>query len=192
MSFQPYHPSRFGVLVPENLRTGVQDPDRAFYFDQVTSVSVDYPREVTQQPFEDGSQAATDNRTDGSPVVQVAAVLVDKPLSEGPQFYPLPFQTPDRCLRRLREFLALRQLNTTVAASLPGQPPWVRMLVGRASAVPRPNGAAIDVTFELRQARIVRLRTAAAIPDADLKAAGLGLGDDGVVQVGTLGGYGST
>lgn len=192
MSFLPFHPSRFGILVPEDPRTGVALVDQSFYFDQIVSVSVELPREVARHPFEFGSEAAADNVSDDSEQVQVAAVLVDKPSSEGPSFYPLPVQPIDRAIRRLRDFLALRDRKAFLSVALPGRPPLISQQIGRTSYQPRASGGAIDVTFSLVHARVVRLRTVSSIPDADLKAAGLGGGELGTVEIGTYGGVGAT
>lgn len=192
MSFLPFHPSRFGILVPEDPRTGVALVAQMFCFDQVTDVSVELPREVNRHPFEFGSEAAADNVTDDSEQTQVSAVLVDKPSSEGPAFYPIPVQPIDRAVKRLRDFLALRDRRPFLTVALPGRPPLLSQQIGRVSYKPRPTGGAIDVTFNLIHARVVRLRTVSQIPDSDLKAAGLGGGELGTVEIGTFGGYGIT
>jgi hypothetical protein len=211
VSFLPFHPSRFGILVPEDPRTGVALVDQSFYFDQVVSVSTELPREVSRHPFEFGSEAAADNVSDDSEQVQVVAVLVDKPSSLPPDmgaswrdrfeqmvadrsqnlilggFVPI-----DRAVKRLRDFLALRDRKAFLSVALPGRPPLISQQIGRTSYQPRASGGAIDVTFTLTHARVVRLRVVSSIPDADLKAAGLGGGELGTVEIGTFGGFGAT
>lgn len=85
MSFQPYHPSRLGLVVPEDLQTGALATDRTFAFDGVLEWSADDPTQIARHPVELGLKAVTDARLKGEPQrVQVTFLLTDTPDDPNP------------------------------------------------------------------------------------------------------------
>lgn len=85
MSFAPYHPSRLGLVIPEDLRTGALIADRTFAFDGVLEWSADDPTTIARHPVELGAKAVTDARLKADPVrVQATFLLTDTPDDPSP------------------------------------------------------------------------------------------------------------
>lgn len=212
MSFAPGHPSRLGLLIPEDLASGVLKPDETFAFDQVLEWSVEDPTTIARHPVEGGKKAVTDARLKADGIRASATfLLTDTPEQENPWATLADQDTikgfalavgaaakdrlanqvvqPDRAVRRLADFKRFAARNDALTIAVPGET-LRRMAVGTISHRPQGVGAALAVSVVFEELRIVTLRTVAQIPDADLAAAGFG-GNGGpsqVVQVGVVGG----
>lgn len=192
MSFLPFHPSRLGLIIPEDLLTGVYRPDRTFSFDGVIDWSAEDPTTVARHPVERGKKAVTDARLKADPRrMQATFLLTDTPEAESP-YLPIakPFTAPDRCVRRFADFERFAAANDPVTVSVPGKS-LRRMAIGTVRDRPHPNGVGLLVDVQFEELRIVTLRTGQQIPDTDLAAAGFGGGGASgstFVEVGVFGG----
>jgi hypothetical protein len=212
VSFAPGHPSRLGLVIPEDLASGLLRPDETFAFDGVLEWSVDDPTVIARHPVEGGKKAVTDARLKADGIrAQATYLLTDTPEQESPwavlkdqdtfKGFALSvgaalkdrlanqIEQGDRCVRRLNDFKRFAARNDAVTIAVPGET-LRRMAIGTIGHRPQGSGAALLVTVAYEELRIVTLRTVAQIPDADLAAAGFG-GNGGpsqVVQVGVIGG----
>ena len=210
MSFEPRHPSRYGLVIPEDLLTGVLRPDETFAFDGVLDWSAEDPTTIARHPVEMGRKAVTDARLKSEPLrLTVTFLLTDTPEEASPwaklkdlrdaedlgQSFRLigagvaagvggtvsmldPRKSRanvDRCLRRRDDFVRFAANNEPVTVSLPGKT-MRRMGIGTVRDKPHPSGVGLLMEVLFEELRIVTLREAAQIPDADLAAAGFGGG----------------
>ena len=96
----------------------------------------------------------------------------------------------DRCVRRFADFERFASANEPVTVSVPGKA-MRRMAIGTVRDRPHPSGVGLLIEVQFEELRIVILRTAQQIPDADLAAAGFGGGGASgstFVEVGVFGG----
>lgn len=191
MSFILHHPSSLGLVIPEELLSGALRPDRVFAFDGVIDWSDEDPTTIARHPVEAGKLAVTDARLKDAPTrLQATFLLTDSPDVDSPYVpIPIPYAAPDRCVRRLADWRRFVEGNDAVTVSLPGMTAR-RMAIGTVSTRPQGQGAALLVTVNFEQLRIVTLRTVAQIPDADLAAAGFGGGGGRGTTFVEVGGYG--
>lgn len=97
----------------------------------------------------------------------------------------------DRCVRRRDDFLRFAAQNDPVTVCGPGKTAR-RMGIGSIRDRPHPSGVGLLIEVQFEELRIVTLREAAQIPDADLAAAGFGgvskTAAQTFVEVGVFGG----
>lgn len=79
----------------------------------------------------------------------------------------------DRCVRRRDDFERFAAQNEPVTLSIPGKT-LRHMAIGSIRDSPHPSGVGLMLEVAFEELRIVTLREAAQIPDADLAAAGFG------------------
>ena len=225
MSFDPRHPSRFGLVIPEDLLTGALRPDETFAFDGVIDWSGEDPTTIARHPVELGKKSVTDARLKSDPQrLPVTFLLTDTPEEPSPwarlkdvldqdtvrgslrtvgtgigagaagtvsMFDPRKWSANvDRCVRRRDDFLRFAARNEPCTVSVPGKT-LRRMGIGAIRDRPHPSGVGLLSEVQFEELRIVTLRSAAQIPDADLAAAGFGGGGAGgttFVEVGVFGG----
>jgi hypothetical protein len=85
VSFAPGHPSRLGLVIPEDLASGLLRPDETFAFDGVLEWSVDDPTIIARHPVEGGKRAVTDARLKADGIrAQATYLLTDTPEQESP------------------------------------------------------------------------------------------------------------
>ena len=97
----------------------------------------------------------------------------------------------DRCIRRRDDFERFAAQNEPVTVAIPGKT-LRRMGIGSVRDSPHPSGVGLLIEVAFEELRIVTLREAAQIPDADLAAAGFGgvskTAAQTFVEVGVFGG----
>lgn len=225
MSFEPRHPSRLGLVIPEDLLTGALRSDETFAFDGVIDWSGEDPTLIARHPVELGKKSVTDARLKSEPErITVTFLLTDTPEEASPwaklkdvagadtakesfrligagiasgvadtvsMFDPRKSRANiDRCLRRRDDFLRFAAANDPVTVSVPGKTVR-RMGIGPIRERPHPSGVGLLIEVAFEELRIVTLKEAAQIPDADLAAAGFGGGGGAgstFVEVGVFGG----
>ena len=172
MSYLPYHPSQLGILLPEDPRRGFRPVlERAFVFDQLTSLTVTFPGQVARHPTEQAENAPTDAILQEPAQVALVAELVDKPLNTGLYPFPTPALRPDRALSRAADLARLKDSKTLVTLVAPGF-----VLANRAIAslvvTPSPETMSVSVQLTLERVALVNLQTIPAVADSDSVALG--------------------